>query len=95
MKLALKLFDGNSKIIQDYYWLEANVGKIVPMELIVSVDKECQYPTLAQREELPPPTAEELVREKYQYNFLERIELVAHIQEAVESVFGEQGREFD
>ena len=89
----LKLFDHDSKIIHDYYWLEANVGKIVPMELIVSVDKKHQYPTIAQRESLPPPTPSELAEEKYQYNFLERIELVAHIQKAVEEVFGEQGQD--
>ena len=88
----LKLFDRDSKIINDYYWLEANVGKIVPMELIVGVEKKYQYPTLAQRESLPPPSAEEVAHERYQYNFLERIELVAHIQDAVEEVFGEGGQ---
>ena len=35
----------------------------------------------------------DLAQEKYQYNFLERIELVAHIQNAVEDVFGEQGQD--
>ena len=88
----LKLFDRDSKIINDYYWLEANVGKIVPMELIVSVDKRHQYPTRGERQSLPTPSAEQLANEKYQYNFLERIELVAHIQNAVEQVFGEQGQ---
>ncbi len=88
----LKLFDRDSKIINDYCWLEDHVGKIVPMELIVGVDKKYQYPTIAQSKSLPPPSAADLANEKYQYNFLERIELVAHIQTAVEDVFGEQGQ---
>ncbi len=89
----LKLFDHNSKIIRDYYWLEAHVGKIVPMELVVSVDKQHQYPTIAQRETLPPPSPAEEDQEKYQFSFLERVELVAHVQRAVEDVFGKQGQD--
>lgn len=89
----LKLFDQDSKIIRDYSWLEANVGKIVPMELIVSVDDKHQYPTVAEREELPPPTPAEQAEEQYQFNFLERIELVAHVQQAVEDIFGAQGQD--
>ncbi len=89
----LKLFDHNSKIIRDYYWLEAHVGKIVPMELVVSVDKQHQFPTIAQRESLPDPSPAEEAAEKYQYSFLERIELVAHVQRAVEDVFGKNGQD--
>ena len=31
----LKMFDSDSKIIQDYAWLENNLGRLVPMELVV------------------------------------------------------------
>ncbi len=90
----LKLFDQNSKIIRDYYWLEANVGKLVPMELIVSVDQQHQYPTSgSSAKHGRPPHLRKQRKSKYQYNFLERIELVAHIQHAVEEVFGEQGQD--
>lgn len=88
----LKLFDQDAKIIRDYYWLEANVGKLVPMELIVSVGKQFQYPTLEQRKS-GQSTAVAPGEEKYQYSFLERVELVSHVQEAVENVFGEQGQD--
>ena len=89
----LKLFDQDSKIIRDYYWLEANVGKIVPMELVVSVDKKHQYPTIAERDarRLSPPPRK--LRRNTNTAFLERIELVAHIQQAVEDVFGKQGQD--
>jgi predicted RND superfamily exporter protein len=89
----LKLFDPNAKIIRDYAWLEEHVGKIVPMELVVSVDKKLQYPTAEQRRELPEPTEEQRSLEHYQYSFLERVELVSHVQDAVEHVFGEQGQD--
>ena len=38
----LKLFDSDSRIIHDYAWLEANFGKLVPMELIVRVPPSMQ-----------------------------------------------------
>lgn len=88
----LKLFDHDSKIIRDYYWLEDHIGKIVPMELVVSVDEERQYPTVAERDSVPPPSPAQRMRQQYQYNLLERVELVAHIQRAVEDVFGKEGQ---
>jgi hypothetical protein len=34
-------FVANSKIIQDYRWLEEHLGPLVPMEVIVSFDNDC------------------------------------------------------
>ncbi len=88
----LKLFDQDAKIIRDYRWLETHVGKLVPMELVVSVDKEHQYPFADQREDAASLTEQQRSHEKYEYSFLERVELVAHVQNAVEYVFGEEGQ---
>lgn len=38
----LKLFDSDAKIIKDYEWMETNLGKLVPMELVVCVDEDSQ-----------------------------------------------------
>ncbi|MEE2826408.1 MAG: MMPL family transporter [Planctomycetota bacterium] len=38
----LKLFDSDSKILQDYRWMESNLGKLVPMELVVCIDEDSQ-----------------------------------------------------
>ena len=38
----LKLFDKDAKILQDYRWLENNLGKLVPMELVVCVNEDAQ-----------------------------------------------------
>ncbi len=34
----LKLFDKNAKILQDYRWLEDEIGRLVPMEILVKLD---------------------------------------------------------
>ena len=90
----LKLFDKDAKIIRDYRWLEANVGKLVPMELIVGVDKKLQYNTA--EKPASDSNTESIAQhnhEKYEYSFLERFELVAHVQNAVEDVFGPAGQD--
>lgn len=38
----LKLFDKSAKILGDYRWMETNLGKLVPMELMVRIDKGSQ-----------------------------------------------------
>ena len=38
----LKLFGPSAKILGDYRWMEDNLGKLVPMELVISVDQGSQ-----------------------------------------------------
>ena len=38
----LKLFGPSAKILGDYRWMEDNLGKLVPMEILISVDKHSQ-----------------------------------------------------
>jgi predicted RND superfamily exporter protein len=80
----LKLFDKDSKIISDYTWLEANFGKLVPMELVVRVKPEAM---------LMPDTEVTPAEGRMRYNFLERIELALRVQTVVENYFGEAGRD--
>ncbi len=35
------LFAGNSRILQDYAWIEKNVGPLVPVEIILEFDRQC------------------------------------------------------
>jgi predicted RND superfamily exporter protein len=77
----LKLFDQDAKIIRDYRWLEANFGKLVPMELVV-----CFQPQVVMNESAEPsPT------QRMQYNVLERIEIAQRVQHVVEHYLGEAG----
>ena len=38
----LKLFDPSAKILQDYRWMEANLGELVPAEVVINVDASAQ-----------------------------------------------------
>ena len=38
----LKMFDPGAKILQDYRWLEGNLGELVPAEIVVSIDPSAQ-----------------------------------------------------
>ncbi|MEE2685444.1 MAG: MMPL family transporter [Planctomycetota bacterium] len=89
----LKLFDGNAKIVKDYEWLEEHRGKLVPMEVVVHVDRDFQLPLRDQLPDLAAMPVAERNRMKYQYSFLERLELIDRIQSAVETVFGEDGQQ--
>ncbi len=49
----IKMFDANSKIIRDYAWLEENLGKLVPMEVVLRVQPELLRPSVHSAEGLP------------------------------------------
>lgn len=83
----LKLFDPDARIIEDYTWIEGHLGKLVPMELIIGVDKEMQRPTLAELEKIPAGQRD-AKDEVLQYSFLERAEMADRIQNVVEEEFG-------
>lgn len=38
----LKLFDADAKILQDYQWMEENLGELVPAEIVICVDENLQ-----------------------------------------------------
>jgi predicted RND superfamily exporter protein len=73
----LKLFDADNDLIQDYSWLEANLGNVVPMELVVT---------------MPPErfrTAEEHAEQdgrQYRMTMLERLDMIREIQFQIESL---------
>jgi len=81
----LKLFDPNAKIIGDYRWMEQNLGKLVPMELVIRVDPER---TLAATGSDDSELQED---ESIRLNLLERLELTDRVQRVVESQFGPAG----
>lgn len=101
----LKMFHHEAKIIQDYKWLEANLGRLVPMEVVIRVPKKDQCPSneslRALQDELElPETSDERKAEikhvlheaQFQLSFLERMELAARVQSIVEQEFGPEAR---
>ncbi len=90
----LKLFDGNAKIIEDYEWLEAKLGKLVPMELVVRVDKSVIDPSgIGVELEEAVKNAEEIFAEPpiQGMNFLERMEISKYVASEVDLLYGETG----
>jgi predicted RND superfamily exporter protein len=80
----LKLFDPRHKLIQDYAWVESNLGKLVPMELVVRV------PESEMRVREFDDDAQSAERERFELSFLERMEITEHIRRTVEEYFGEE-----
>ncbi len=89
----LKLFDPDSKIISDYHWLEGNLGKLVPMELVVSIKPELIRPSLQQLKAMAEKNPTAYDESSFQLTVLERMQLVDRIQKVCEREFGEVGRD--
>ena len=80
----LKLFDTENKIIKDYAWLEGNLGKLVPMEVLVRVD-----PALMRSGEIGDENeVASTVDDKFRLNFLERMEIVETVRRQIDAKFG-------
>jgi hypothetical protein len=102
----LSMFHSQAKIIRDYEWLEAHLGQLVPMEVILRVPPGQQRPSntelralqeeLAAAETSPERKAalQTLLSEsQFQLSFLERMELAARVQQVIEREFGPEGRD--
>ncbi|MHB8863870.1 MAG: RND transporter family protein [Pirellulaceae bacterium] len=89
----LELFDRQTQIVRDCAWVESHLGNSTAMDLVVGIDKKAQRASSEAGTSQRTPTPEEAARQDYQYSLLERVELVGHVQHAVEEVFGEQGED--
>ena len=90
------MFHSEAKIIKDYAWLEANLGQLVPMEIVVRVPKADQCPSndelraaagragqpTTRRRRAKPRSSKTLHEAQFQLPFLERMELAARVQNA-------------
>ena len=101
----LKMFHSEAKIIKDYEWLEANLGPLVPMEVVVRVPQSEQAPSNQEMRDLQLELASEeitferkaeieakLAQSQMKLSFLERMELAARVQKTIEEEFGPHGR---
>lgn len=84
----LKMFDSKSKILQDYAWLEENLGKLVPMEIVVKVAPSSMRKPVSEQTGEQPADPDEA----YRLSFLERMEIVDRVQKVVEQEFGASGQ---
>ena len=80
----LRMFHSEAKIIKDYEWLEANLGRLVPMEVVVKIPKDQQR--------APLDDLKGVANEQVQLPFLDRMELAYRVQRTIESEFGDDGQ---
>jgi predicted RND superfamily exporter protein len=80
----LKLFDKSARVRQDYGWLENNVARLVPMEVVV------RFPADSLRDNEVNVDVNEIPDT---LSFLERLETVAWIQQSIEREIGPAGRD--
>ena len=104
----LKLFDKDAKVLQDYRWMEANLGKLVPMEILIKVDRDSQaeqFQTVAATQNAESGTGQspgqprvvtEVRKPRQQimaYSLLERMEIGYRIRKQLERFFGPEGQD--
>ena len=85
----LKLFDPESRIIDDYAWLESNFGKIVPMEVVVRVPTSMQAEQFAASD--APKTDQQKIDGQIALDMLQRVEVASRINTVVRRTLGETG----
>jgi predicted RND superfamily exporter protein len=81
----LKLFSSDARLLQDYRWFEDHLGRIVPMELVI------RFPKASQQEAAPAGLAAGQLVDRH--TFLERLELVARVQQSIDRRLGPQGED--
>ncbi|MCI0361345.1 MAG: MMPL family transporter, partial [Planctomycetaceae bacterium] len=102
----LRMFHSDAKIIKDYEWLEANLGQLVPMEVVLRVPTRDQCPSSVQLAALRDDLAKDettaakkaeiekaLHEAQFQLPFLERMEMASRVQAVIEEEFGPEGRD--
>ena len=75
----LKLFDSSAKILQDYRWMEDNLGKLVPAEVVIGFDLDTQREFYREQQQALAIAAGEeeasldVAQEELKYMMLERM----------------------
>lgn len=98
----LELFDSNARILKDYRWLEKNLGMLVPLEIVVRFDPESMAKAAESKSDenksgensKPEETRSDESSAQFdptRLTFLERMETIVQIQEAINNRFGEKG----
>lgn len=77
----MRLFDSDARILCDYRWLESNLGRLVPMEIVLRFDRDV----------VEPPGDSERHGGTQRLSLIDRMGLVAQVHAAVARKFGASG----
>jgi predicted RND superfamily exporter protein len=79
----MKLFDRDARILKDYRWLEQNLGRLVPLEVVLKFDESI----------MRDADADDPASRVGTLTLLERMELVSALQRDISREFGPHGRD--
>lgn len=82
----MKLFGPEARILHDYQWLEQNIGRLVPLEIVLRFDSRSMTD---EKEDALAVAAGKPVRKTL--SMLERFELVRSVQRRIDRTFGATG----
>jgi len=77
------MFSHDAKILRDYWWLEENVGPLVPVEIVIRLPRAPE-----EIGEQPENSTESDTAQRFPYPMLDRIAIVRHFQEVIHDVEG-------
>ncbi len=81
----LKLFSEEARILADYRWFEEKLGRLVPIEVVI------RFPRTQRQEHLPEGA--QPVELLQTMSFLERLEMVQRVQNAIQTKLGTEGED--
>lgn len=84
----MKLFGPEARILHDYRWLESNIGRLVPMEIVLRVDHRCMTDEVQKQKDF-----EAGIPLRKTMSMLDRVELVRDVQREIERKFGAYGQD--
>ncbi len=76
----LKLFDGKTRILADYHWLEENLGNLVPLEILVRFNGRAIG------------DGDSTVKDG-ELTMLGRVQVIDEVRKAIDSRFGDRGEQ--
>jgi predicted RND superfamily exporter protein len=89
----MRFFSSRAQILEDYRWLEANLGPLVPMEIVVHIDRSVHDDLDADdraaklaANDSDAATDKSASTDVKRLSFLDRLELVGQIQRRIEEV---------
>ncbi len=94
----IKMFATEAKIISDYRWLENNIGKLVPMELVIRFDERVLLSTDEEGDKAEDESDKadkankaDAIDPLLQYSMLDRLDAAARAHQVIEEEFGPDG----
>jgi len=84
----MKLFHPEARIIQDYRWLEEHIGRLVPVEVVISFSADAIAPAGTS---MPESGAARSDRDGQGWSLMDRLEILAEVQRKMTMTFGDPG----